>query len=293
MPLYVADYLADTGHLSTLEHGAYLLLIMHYWRVGCLPADDRKLANICRVSVHQWKAIRPTIAAFFRDDWTHKRIDFLLASYKTKADARADSGSKGGKAKAMKNKESLLAKATILPEQTPSKPLPSSSDVRSQLATTVANKPPTAAEIETKAREFYDLYPKKINPADASKTFARAVKSGVSPDTIIDAARRFAEAHRLAGTEKHFIPAPAVWLNRGGYDSEDLPTPPARASPGAVAKKSPASHASQGTFIKTVQGIANGTYKPTDDDFFGRNGSPAGSDGPIIEGDLVAGGGGR
>ena len=79
MPLYVGDYMADTMHLTTTEHGAYLLLIMHYWRAGPLPRDDKILQGIARVSRQAWsQGIGETIKAFFylkEGHWHHKRID--------------------------------------------------------------------------------------------------------------------------------------------------------------------------------------------------------------------------
>jgi uncharacterized protein YdaU (DUF1376 family) len=75
MPLYIADYRADTMRLSTVEHGAYLLLIMEYWRARGLPNDDKQLARIVGLPSAQWKKMRPTVQAFFHDGWKHKRID--------------------------------------------------------------------------------------------------------------------------------------------------------------------------------------------------------------------------
>lgn len=79
MPLYIADYRADTAHLGVVEHGAYLLLIMHYWQTGGLPDDDAKLSRIACTSLGQWKKIRPTIEEFFQPGWKHKRIDEEVA----------------------------------------------------------------------------------------------------------------------------------------------------------------------------------------------------------------------
>lgn len=65
MPLYVGDYLADTMHLSAAEHGAYLLLLMHQWRTGPLPDDDRQLAAIARCDGPTWRRVGQTVRAFF------------------------------------------------------------------------------------------------------------------------------------------------------------------------------------------------------------------------------------
>lgn len=90
MPFYVGDYLADTQHLSTVEHGAYLLLIMAYWRHGGpLPDDDERLARTVRLGICEWNAIAYAIRDFFVCDGTtiaHPRIDEELGRVREKSE---------------------------------------------------------------------------------------------------------------------------------------------------------------------------------------------------------------
>ena len=99
MPLYWGDYLRDTGHLSTAEHGAYLLLIAHYWITGRpLADDDTRLARLVRMALKEWRDIRDTIAAFFQVGdglWRHKRVDNELAKAHANVKAKAEAGAKG------------------------------------------------------------------------------------------------------------------------------------------------------------------------------------------------------
>jgi uncharacterized protein YdaU (DUF1376 family) len=50
MPWYIADYLADTSHLTTQQHGAYLLLLAHQWRTLAVPNDMRSLIQITKMT---------------------------------------------------------------------------------------------------------------------------------------------------------------------------------------------------------------------------------------------------
>src|SRR6185437_5098380 len=93
MPLYVGDYLGDTGHLSTTQHGAYLLLMMHYWRKGDLPNDDKQLSKITKLPLKVWMEWREVLQDFFHDidgnPWRHKRIDAELMKMTKVSEARA------------------------------------------------------------------------------------------------------------------------------------------------------------------------------------------------------------
>jgi len=92
MKLYIADYLADTTHLSCLEHGAYLMLLMAMWRAGGkLPNKDVKLAAITRLPARDWAKIRPAIMELFTVSGgaiKHKRLAKELAHYSTVIEGR-------------------------------------------------------------------------------------------------------------------------------------------------------------------------------------------------------------
>lgn len=96
MPMYWGDYLRDTRDLTTLQHGAYMLLIAHYWQHERLPTDERQLAAITGLTRANWRIIQAPIAAKFQDGWRHKRIDEELERMERKINQRVIAGQKGG-----------------------------------------------------------------------------------------------------------------------------------------------------------------------------------------------------
>jgi uncharacterized protein YdaU (DUF1376 family) len=98
MPLYVRDYLADTRHLTTLQHGAYLLLIMEYWQKGRLPESETVLRSITSLTRGRWHANKATLAAMFQQPgWRHPRIDAELKKANDLRLKRQVYGASGGR----------------------------------------------------------------------------------------------------------------------------------------------------------------------------------------------------
>jgi uncharacterized protein YdaU (DUF1376 family) len=115
MQLYVSDFIGDTLQLSTEQIGAYMLLLMAMWNAGGkLPADDKKLSRIVRMSVKKWRSISAEITPFFEGDadhiW-HNRLTKELRKSERQSQSRSDAGAKGAAAKALKNNNRPQANA--------------------------------------------------------------------------------------------------------------------------------------------------------------------------------------
>ena len=69
--------------------------------------------------------------------------------------------------------------------------------------------------------EFWDTYPKHLQKGEARKAFFKAVQRVGDAETILEGARRMSADPNLP--VKQFIPYPATWLNRDGWDDEPFP----------------------------------------------------------------------
>jgi uncharacterized protein YdaU (DUF1376 family) len=102
MPIHIGDYQRDTGHLRAAEHGAYLLLLFHYWSTGGLPNDDRQLSTIARMSSAEWKRARPVIERFFKSEWKHPRVDYDLEKAARISEAAKEAGLASGRTRSQR-----------------------------------------------------------------------------------------------------------------------------------------------------------------------------------------------
>ena len=214
MPLWVADFLADTMDLGAKEVGAYMLLLMALWsRDGYLPADQKKLQRVARCG-RDWPKIWDALQGYFQTDgeriWNRRLLE-EATKVAAKRAVNAHSGARGGRAKALNRKEAGLANATNSLYQP--EPYPESE-----------KKEETSNEVSARAKadpqEFeaiWKAYPRKVGKGAAAKQWAKARRS----HSFEEIARPLAEFCRLReGGDQQFTPHLATWLHQERWNDE-------------------------------------------------------------------------
>lgn len=220
MPFYIGDYLRDTSHLSALEHGGYLLLLMHAWtHDGVLPTDDVRLRNIAKMSVKDWGRSSATLRAFFTRDGDalrNPRIDRELAKTSNISEQRRAAGRASAAARAAQQKTNETPTSVDPPlEQTgrPSQSPLEKERILPKVPPSAAAIPARSAPLDSEFETFWHLYPRKTEgPGACRKQWAKARKEA-SGEAIIAGLRRYP-------FKPDFLPMAATWLNQKRWLTE-------------------------------------------------------------------------
>lgn len=114
-PRHFKDYAAKTAHLSLAEHGAYALLLDHYYQTnGKLIANAMAIARVCRCQTDDERnAVESVLVQFFTLDdsgmYRNDRADKELGKTTNLSAARSVAGKAGAMARRKKSEEMAIA----------------------------------------------------------------------------------------------------------------------------------------------------------------------------------------
>lgn len=200
----IEKYERRTAHLSMLQHGAYRLMMDHYYKTAApLPAKAEQVHRICRaVADSEQEAVTSVLAEFFdlRDDgWHNEKADEELARMAAISDKRRD---------AAKNSHSGRATAQAKsPANTDAKPLQTDSKSTHTSHSTVTKKKEDAL---ARFDDFWEVCPKKTGKGEAERAWPKAIRLA-DADILVAAMRSYAASQD--GKDKTFTKTPGPWLN--------------------------------------------------------------------------------
>lgn len=203
MPFHTDAYLADTRHLTTTEHGAYLLLLITMWRNGgWLPNEEKLLRRYTGLDRRQWKRIEPTVMTFFNEEngkLVHGKVSDVYDSVMT----RSKNASNSARAKWRKYNETGNANACKTQSE------------RNAIQNQSQNHSKKDVSNETSKKAGPTLCPPNWKPA--AKDIEKLRSEGFA-QTVIEAGRvEMIDWSRSSGKRKHDWGATyRNWVRRNG-----------------------------------------------------------------------------
>lgn len=174
MPMYWDAYIADTTHLTTEEHGAYLLLLGAMWRRnGWVPDDDRDNARILGMTTGKWRKIKSRLSVFLvfeNGEISQKKLQEIWGNTQEKIQKNRVNGAKGGRPKS--SESNGLAKANGYISDNPNKTIPEPEPVRED--TNVSSAPSAPKKRATRLSQDWVL-PKEWGQWALSESWPESV----------------------------------------------------------------------------------------------------------------------
>lgn len=80
LPLHVGDLMKETAHLSNLQFGVYMRLVLAHFHRGPLGIETSRVPTYARTTAKQWeKLFAPSVGALFTDAHGFLRCEWLVS----------------------------------------------------------------------------------------------------------------------------------------------------------------------------------------------------------------------
>lgn len=220
-PRYPGDYGRDTGHLTLAQHGAYTLLLDHYYTRGkALPGDLQALCRLLRAtSREEARAVASVLQEFFTlqgDGYHQARSDRELERMQKISTVRSELGAKGAKTKKQKQSNSQAiasATATAIAVANDKPPQP-------QLQIQLEPEPEPEPDSGTKSEGVITAVGRRSKSNATTKGTRWPADAIVPEDWISDAeAARAAAGLPRVDLTAEAAAFPHYWAGRGGREA--------------------------------------------------------------------------
>jgi len=226
LPFFTDAWIADTAHLSRIERGIYMDLLVLIWRSPeCrVPNEIDWIARRLRAQADEVPVLQSVLSEFCitTGNWlTQKRLqrEWSYTSEKRKKNIAS------AKSRWKKEKEPSERSANAMPPHPHPHPHPHpSSSLRSEEPQTPSLGLELAGEKDAKKDgfdDFWKAFPKKAGKPAAMKAWQKAIKN-TDPGKIIAAAKVYAGSETV---QRGFIKFPQGWLNEERFNDPDLQPP--------------------------------------------------------------------
>jgi uncharacterized protein YdaU (DUF1376 family) len=215
MQFYVADYLADTSHLTTEEHGAYMLLLFSYWQTG-KPLRIDRLATVARIPNERWPSVAETLSEFFHvtdTHWIQFRVESDLDAVNSKVQTASNAGKASARAKALQKQQNVNDRSTTVDD-------PLQRNANHIDTYTDKNTKSTTPAADDLFPQFWKLYPNKKGKAAAEKAWKKLKVTDELFALITKGLGKQCVSPAWTKDDGQFIPHPATWLNGKRWEDE-------------------------------------------------------------------------
>lgn len=216
LPWYPRDmgkYARDTKHLTMLEHGAYTLMLDHYYSTGGLPPasnatsnaslmlDHSRIYRLCSAMTKpEQDAVDTVLKLFFTVDndgnYRHEKCDEVIEKQLLKHQKRVEAGRKGGFKQCSSNAQAYK---------------------KEKENKTIEDIPPSIPP--DGFLDFWMVFPtkRKGSKEKAEQAWRAAIKRGATPEQITKGATDYANSDEV---RRGWAKGAAAWLNddRWGVD---------------------------------------------------------------------------